>query len=103
MTWPAILVLSAGAYVLKVIGLLFAGPRAASAASGRALRLIALLPPALLGALIVVETFAGDRSLGVDARAAGVAVGAVAAWRNAPFLVVVVVAAAATAAIRAIS
>ena len=42
-----------------------------------ALRLIALLAPALLGALVVVETFGGDKRVVLDARAAGVAAAAV--------------------------
>jgi len=51
----------------------------------------------------VVGTFTIDRSLVLDARAAGVAVAAVAAWRRAPFPVVIVLAAVVTATIRALS
>ena len=51
------------------------------------------LPVALLSALVVVEAVAQGRHLQVDrARLAGVAVAAVAVWRRAPFLVVVVLA-----------
>src|SRR5215211_7005259 len=64
---------------------------------------IALLAPALLTALVVVDTFGSDRSLAIDARAAGLAAAIVAIALRAPLLVVVVGAAAATAAVRAVS
>jgi hypothetical protein len=100
MSWAAILVLAAGAYLFKVLGLVVLGPRAAG---GAALRLSALLPAALLPALVAVQTFGAGRSLVLDARAAGLAVGCVAVWRRAPFIVVVVLAAGVTAAVRAVS
>ncbi len=60
-----------------------------------------LLPPALLVALVITQTFAADANqLVLDERAAGVAVGALAAWRNAPFWVVVILAGATTALLR---
>ena len=62
----------------------------------------ALIPPALLSALVVVQTFGDGTSLVIDARAAGLVVGCLAVWRRAPFLVVVVLAAGTTAAVRAI-
>lgn len=99
--WTSILVLAGGAYAFKVLGLLLGG-RVAS----RALGVVALLPAALLPALVVVNTFAaaGDgRTLVVDARAAGMAVALAAAWRRAPFVVIVVLAAAVTALVRAVS
>jgi branched-subunit amino acid transport protein len=101
VSWTAILVLAAGAYAFKVVGLLFLGPR--TRGLPQILRLIALLPPALLAALVAVQTFGGDRALVLDARAAGVAAGAVAVWLRAPFVVVIVVAAAVTAGIRAVA
>src|SRR5262249_30324068 len=67
----------------------------------RLVRCVALLPAALLAALVVVGTFGGDRALVLDARAAGVAVAALAAWRKAPFPVVIVLAAAGTGTIPA--
>lgn len=67
-------------------------------------RIIPLLAPALLAALVVSETFAGSgRSLVLDARAGGLAAAALAIWRRAPVIVVVVVAAAVTAALRVLS
>ena len=64
---------------------------------------IPLLAPALLAALVVTETFASDhRSLVVDARSGGVAAAGIAIARRAPLPVVVLVAAAVTAALRAL-
>lgn len=96
MTWTAILILAAGAYLAKAAGLLL-GPRLAIT---RFEPWLALLPPAVLSALVIVQTFDGGRALVIDARAAGVAVGALAAWRRVPFVGVVVVAALTTALIR---
>jgi ABC-type sugar transport system permease subunit len=45
-------------------------------------------------------TFADGKSLEIDARVAGVAVGAVAVWRGTPFPVVVVLAAVTAALLR---
>lgn len=99
MSWVTLLVLAAGAYACKAIGLVLLG--------GRRLpvwltRVMALLPAALLPALVVVGTFAvgGRRALVLDARAAGVGVAAVAAWRKAPFPVVIVLGAVVTAVVR---
>jgi uncharacterized membrane protein len=100
MSWWTIAVLAGGAYAFKAVGLLAFDARPPSP---RGVAALALLPPALLGALIVVQTVATETSLTLDARAAGVAAGALAAWRKAPFLVVLVVAAAATALVRALS
>jgi hypothetical protein len=60
------------------------------------------MTPALLAALIAVQTFADGKSLVIDARAVGLAVGAIAVWRKAPFVVVIVLSAGATALIRAL-
>lgn len=66
-------------------------------------RIIPLLAPALLAALVITETFAGDqRALVVDARAGGVAVAGIAIGRGAPLPVVVLLAAGVTAALRAL-
>lgn len=98
--WTAVLALAAGAYALKLAGWLvparvFEDPRVRRGA--------ALVPVALLAALVVVQTFADGRSLTVDPRAAGLAAGAVALALRAPFLVLVVVAAATAALVRALT
>jgi hypothetical protein len=100
VTWAAILVTSAGCYLLKLAGLLV--PRAWLEQPTVA-RVAALLPIALLSALAAVQTFAVGSRLVVDARLAGVAAGVVALLFRAPFLVVVFVAAATAAAVRALA
>jgi branched-subunit amino acid transport protein len=68
----------------------------------RALSVISLLAPALLAALVMIETFGDERSLVLDERALGVgAAGVVLSLRDSPLLAVAV-AAAVTAAARAV-
>jgi uncharacterized membrane protein len=66
----------------------------------RVQRVAALLPVALLAALIATQTFSSGRSLTLDARAVGLGVAAVAVVLRAPFLVVVAAAAITTALMR---
>jgi len=61
---------------------------------------VSLLASGLLAAPVVVEAFGKGRSLTLDARALGVAFAAVALWRRAPMMVVVLGAAAVTAIAR---
>ena len=97
-TWATVLVASAGSYLLKALG--WSVPsRVLEREQVR--RSVVLVPVALLAALVVVQTFAVGRHLEVDARAAGLAVAALAIVLRAPFLVVVVLAAATAALIRA--
>ena len=95
MTWTAVLVISGGAYLFKLVGVT-AGNRFAVALEPVA----ALVPPALFSAIIVIMTVADGSSIIVDVRLVGVGLAAVAVWRRAPFVVVVVVAMAATALVR---
>ncbi len=62
-----------------------------------------LIPAAVVMAVIVQLTVARGRSLVVDERLAGVVVAGVLVWRRAPFLAVVLSAAATTALIRAVA
>ena len=57
---------------------------------------------ALLVAMVTVSTLFDGEAFAGWARPAGVAVGALAAWRRAPFILVVVLAAATTAGLRAV-
>ena len=100
MSWAAIAVLGAGAYLFKVAGLLVFG---GSEESSVGVRIGRLLPPALLTALIVVQTIGATdgKGLTLDARAAGIAAAAIAVWRRAPFVVVIALGAAVTALLRA--
>jgi branched-subunit amino acid transport protein len=67
-------------------------------------RIIPLLAPALLAALVVTETAGGHgRTLTIDARAAGLAIAAIALAMKAPLVVVVLSAAVATAVLRAVA
>ena len=100
MTWAAIGVLAGGAYLFKAVGFIgFARVRPGPGFE----RLSALIPPALLAALVLVQTFTVGGSLTVDARAVGLIVGSVAVWRQAPFILVVSLAAASTALVRALA
>ena len=65
-------------------------------------RVIGLLAPALLAALVAISTFGAERALVLDERALGVAAAGVAVGFKAPPLVVVVVAATVTALARAL-
>lgn len=94
----SIVALAAGAWGQRLAGAFLVGPlltrrpilaRAAS-----------LIPAAVVAAVIVQLTVTEGGDLVVDARLAGVGVAAVLVWRRAPFLVVVIAAAATTAAIR---
>jgi branched-subunit amino acid transport protein AzlD len=98
--WIAVAVTAVGCYAVKLIGLLVP-----AGALERPLvkRLSALLPVALLAALTAQQTFADGRVLVLDARAAGLAAAAVALVLRAPFLVVVAVAVAVTAGMRALT
>lgn len=96
--WALVIATSAGCYALKLAGYLVP---ARVLDHPRMRRLIELLPVALLAALVVVEAFANGRHLEADGpRLAGVAVAAVAIWRRAPFLVIVVLAGATAAVLR---
>jgi hypothetical protein len=64
---------------------------------------IQLLAPAVLAALVVTQTLGGDHRIALDARLAGVAAGAFALTLRAPTLVVLLVAAAASAVVRSIA
>lgn len=97
MTWPAVFALAVGTWMLKAVGPVLAGGRRLPT---RVDSVVALLPPALLAALVAVQTFAEGQALAVDARLAGMAVAGVAALARAPFLVVVTLAAATAAGVR---
>ena len=96
--WPAILLACALAFAIKLAGHLLPEELLERPLVRRA---ASMLPIALLAALLAVQTFVTGNSVGVDARAAGVAVAAVALMLRAPFLVVVLLAAATAALLRA--
>lgn len=100
MTWPALLVLAACAYAMKALGPVLLADRELPP---RVNDLLALIAVPLFGALILVQTITDGRHYVVDSRLAGVAVAAVAVWRRAPFVVVVLLAAATSAAVHALT
>lgn len=97
--WLAIAAMTAISLVMKAAGPVILGGRQLPR---EAERIIALLPAALLTALVTVQTFASDRDLVLDERAAGVAVAVVAAALRASVLVVLVLAGLTTAGLRAL-
>ena len=100
MSWALIIALSLGAYALKVAGLVGVGVRDFPAPVRN---VIALIPAAVLSALIVKDTFTAGHDLQIDARAVGVAVACIAVWRRVPLWLVIVLSCAATGTARAIS
>jgi branched chain amino acid efflux pump len=97
VSWAAILALGGGAYLLKAVGPVAIGRRRLP---GGAIEVLELLSIPLLAALVAVQTLNGGQRLVLDARAAALAVAAVLVWRRAPFLVVVLAAAATAALLR---
>lgn len=97
--WATVVAGCAAVYLLKLAGHLvptrwLSGPRTT--------RAVALLPVALLTGLVATQAFTGPGgSPVVDARTAAVAAAVVALALRAPFLLVVVLAAATAAALRA--
>jgi len=99
MTWTLVLSLAAIAYAVKVLGLVVAGGRTLPAPVERCLGLV---PPALIAALIVTDTFSTAGDLVIDARVAGVGAAVVLAVRRAPLIAVIVAGAVVTAGVRAL-
>jgi branched-subunit amino acid transport protein len=97
--WAAVAIVGGGTMLLKGFGpVLLAGRRLPPFAAN----LLALLAPALLAALVITQAFAQGRHLELDARAAGLGAAAIAVVLRAPLLAVIVVAAIATAVVRAL-
>lgn len=96
-TWLVVALVGAGTVAIKAAGPVLLGGRPLPE---RLTRVVELLAPAVLAALVAVQTFGEGQSLVVDERLLGVAAAGIALWRKAPLLVVVVVAAATTAIAR---
>ncbi len=95
--WWAILATAVGGYALKASGY-FVPERVLE--RPRVTRIAMLTPVALLAALTAVQVFGDGQGLVLDARAAGLAFAVGALLLRAPFLVVVVGAAAVAALLR---
>jgi branched chain amino acid efflux pump len=99
-SWDVVLAVGAGTIALKAVGPV--------GVSGRRLpprvsELLEVVAPAILAALVITETFASGRSLVLDARLAGAAAGLVAVLFRAPFWLIVIAGALATALVRLVS
>jgi branched-subunit amino acid transport protein len=99
LTWPALLILAGGTYVLRLAGLVL---RTRLRLPVRVGRYVDLGATALLVALVATATLLDGGAFAGWSRVAGVAVAALAAWRRAPFVLVVVLAAGTTAGLRAL-
>ena len=95
-----LIVLATGTFALKAAGPLLLGGRQLPE---RVQHVVDLLPAALLAALALVSTVGDGRALSIDPRLVGLVAAAVALWRRAPFVIVIVIASASTAVVRLIS
>ena len=98
MSWSVLLGLGAVSYSLKAAGPVLVGGRQLGPSLRRTLDLVSV---PLLAALIFVQTLGEGHRLVLDARVPALAVAALLVWRRAPFLVVVLAAAATAALLRA--
>lgn len=97
ITWPVVLVLAAGIFSLRLLGMFVLSKGIAHPALERLARLV---PVTVVASVVVLQTFTRGRELVLDARVLGVAVACALAWRRAPLIVVVVGAASVTAVAR---
>ena len=100
MTWVAVIALTIAVWGQRLLGGFVVGP--ALERRPMLTRAASLLPAAVVMAVIVQLTVTRGGDLVADARLGGMAVAAFLVWRRAPFLVVVVAAAAVTALLRAL-
>jgi branched chain amino acid efflux pump len=89
--------LTIGTIAFKIAGPVLAGGRTPPPWASR---VIALLTPALISALVLVGTFSINQSVVLDARAVGLLAGLIALLARAPLTLALVAAAAATALCR---
>jgi branched-subunit amino acid transport protein len=97
--WITIVLLAVGTVAIKATGPVILGDRELPP---RLSGVVERLAPSLLAALIVVDTFGRDQALRIDETAAGLAAAALALAAKLPMVVVVLVAAAVTAGLRAL-
>jgi branched-subunit amino acid transport protein len=95
-----LVIMTIGTFALKSAGPLLLGERSLPA---RVQQVVDLLPAALLAALAIVSTVGDGQEIVIDARLVGLLVAGLALWRRAPFVVVILLASAATAITRLVS
>jgi branched-subunit amino acid transport protein len=98
--WIVIILVGVATVCLKAVGPVLLGGRELPPALSAGLFLLA---PALLAALVVTQAVGGDREIVLDERLLGIAAAAMAIVLRLPLLAVVIVAAAVTAGVRAVS
>jgi branched-subunit amino acid transport protein len=98
-TWTVVLVVGVFTVGFKAVGPVLLGGRALPP---RLVEAFELLAPALLAALVVTQAVGGKEAIVLDSRLVGVAAGIVAIRLRAPLIGVIVVAALATALVRAL-
>jgi branched-subunit amino acid transport protein len=97
--WITIALLTAGTVVIKAAGPIALGGRELPP---QLAGVVARLAPSLLAALVVVDTFGGDRELVINETAIGLVAAAGALVARLPMFAVVAIAAVVTAAARAL-
>lgn len=100
MTWLALAIFATGNMITRSVGMFVLGRHMGPDAKWT--RAASLVPLAIVAAVFAVQTFSSRGELELDPRILGVTLGGVAAWRNAPMVVVVLIAATTTATLRAI-
>lgn len=100
ITWTAMLVLAAGVYGQRLLGMTAAN---ASDTLTRWRPVLDAIPLAIIVAVIALQTASSAGSLEFDARLIGVGAAGLCIWRRMPLAVVVVVAAGVTALVRIVT
>lgn len=98
MTVPVVLALAVGIFGLRLTGMFGLSRWLRRPAVESALRLV---PVSVMAGVVALQVLTKGRDLGVDARAWGALAAALAVWRRLPLVVVLVLAAATTALVRA--
>jgi hypothetical protein len=97
--WITVAALSVGTFASKVIGPLTVGDHVPD---GRGVRVTRLVAPAILAGLVVYETFTAEGGFAIDARVVGLGAAAAGLAARLSMIVVILLAAAATALTRAL-
>jgi len=98
-TWLVVALVGAATIAIKSAGPVLLGGRPLPE---RLASVVELLAPSVLAALVVTQAVGADAGLALNDRLVGLTVAAIALWRRAPVLLVVVLAAGATALVRAL-
>ena len=98
--WLCVLAVGLATIAIKASGAVLAADRELPQSAAR---VVDLLAPAVLAALVATQAFSADDELVLDERAAGLLAAGVAILLRAPLLVVVLAAAATAAGLRAVS